>query len=87
MYLFVGNPCLYSILEDPSERNNVAHAFPDVVERMQKSVLEFQQSYVTGRLTSKELEKYDQIEDPDVHWNGYLGPCYMRKEEKSMVGF
>ena len=80
-------PCLYSILEDPSERNNVAHAFPDVVERMQKSVLKFQQSYVTGRLTSKELEKYDQIEDPGVHWNGYLGPCYMRKEEKSMVGF
>ena len=72
-------PCLYDILQDPSERNNVAAEYPDVVSRLQPSVLKFQESYVTGRLTEVELERYVKIENPNVHWKGYLGPCYLRK--------
>ena len=75
-------PCLYDVLHDPSERNNLAAEYPDVVARLQPSVLKFQESYVTGRLTEVELEeRYRKIEQPSVHWKGYLGPCYLRKGE------
>jgi len=72
-------PCLYDILQDPSERNNVAAEFPDVVKRLQPSVLKFQVPYVTGTLSKVELKRYKKIHDPSKHWNGYLGPCYLRK--------
>ena len=76
-------PCLFDILNDPNEEINQAEAFPHVVSVLQQSVLRFQQSYVTGRLTKYELETYyNKIDNVDAHWEGYLGPCYLSKERQ-----
>ena len=74
-------PCLYDILNDESERNNVADANPDIVKKLVRSVKENVDYYVTGSLTEQELEAYDRIDDPDTHWQGYSGPCYLKKTD------
>ena len=72
-------PCLYDVLNDPTEKYNVAKDYPDVVLKLQTQLENFNY-YVTGRLTEMELQKnYVKIENVNEHWNGYLGPCYLRK--------
>jgi hypothetical protein len=72
-------PCLYDILADPSETNNIAADHPDIVARLAPVLqLSNDEQYVTGHLDPKLLAaKYKPIEKS--RWEGYLGPCFEPK--------
>jgi len=72
-------PCLYSLLEDPSETYNVADAHPDVVERLVVPLVASVTPYVTGYLDNATLAaNYTRF--PEGVWGNFYGPCYKRKD-------
>jgi len=68
-------PCLFDIVNDPTETKNLATSHPDVVERL-KEALSYK-PYVTGKMSKDELKPYTQV-DPNKHWKGFEGPCYIK---------
>jgi hypothetical protein len=72
------HPCLYSLLDDPSESKNVAAANPDVVTRLQAPLLASQVPYITGHLSNATLEANYTLLPKDI-WGNFTGPCYARK--------
>jgi hypothetical protein len=74
------HPCLYSLLDDPSESKNVAAANPDVVARLSGPLADSVISYVSGHLPAATLAaNYTPI--PAGTWGDFVGPCYKRKDE------
>lgn len=71
-------PCLYSLLDDPSESNNVAKGYPDVVGRL-VGPLEAATYYISGHLPNATLEA-NYTKFPKGVWGNFSGPCYARKE-------
>lgn len=72
------HPCLYSLLDDPSEKNNVAAANPTVVQRLRGPLEKSAVPYVSGHLSPAILAAhYTQF--PQGHWGNFSGPCYARK--------
>ena len=51
-------PCLFSILDDPSERHNLASQLPEVVAQLSKELATFK-VYVSGGMSAAELGKYE----------------------------
>lgn len=71
-------PCLYDILHDPMEENNVAASHPDVVARLQPVLAAYNDHYVPGHLDPARLSaNYMPIDKGE--WRGFSGPCYRRK--------
>lgn len=71
-------PCLFSLLEDPKEANNVAAAHSDVVARLLSPLADSAIPYVTGHLPPATIAaNYTRI--AKGAWGDFMGPCYKRK--------
>lgn len=73
------SPCLFDLLQDPSERTNLAASHPHVVKRLAAEVAKHQKPYVTGSLSSKRLAADYVRLNTSESWRGFVGPCYRRK--------
>ena len=73
-------PCLYDLIADPTERNNLASLHAGVVQKMAPVLEKYNEHYVTGSLPADELAaKYTALKNRTATWQGYYGPCYIRK--------
>lgn len=80
-------PCLFDLLADPNEEQNLANKHPDIVARLSASVKQFQDYYPgIGRLSESEIARYEKIDDPNKHWGGFDGPCYLNKKHHTCSG-
>jgi len=70
-------PCLYDIIADPLERNNVAAANPGVVARLAAALAGYT-PYVTGHLPQSVLDANYTALDKS-HFGNFAGPCFYRK--------
>lgn len=66
------SPCLYDVTKDPSELDNLAAAFPALVEEM-AAVLGSYHVYIHG-MRKDALAKYN-CTTQDVLWGNFSGPC------------
>jgi hypothetical protein len=66
-------PCLYDVLRDPSETDNMAQAMPVLVHAMQQQLAALAQPYVPS-MPAAALACYNCSFDPKVLWGGYVGP-------------
>ena len=78
-------PCLFSILDDPSERHNLAPQLPEVVAQLSKELATYK-VYVSGGMSAAELGKYECLNTsvgagvfPSPWWGNFSGPCCRRK--------
>lgn len=74
------NPCLFDIINDPNETTSIAADKPDIVARLQAKLNEYS-VYGSFEMNKTQLDKYVKIDNPDKHWQGYNGPCYLRPGE------
>lgn len=73
-------PCLFSLLDDPTETVNLAQEQPEVVARLVASLSLANQHYVTGSLPLDVLQaNYTLLPNRSAYWRGYEGPCWIRK--------
>ena len=69
---------------DPEERTNLAAAHPDVVARLAPALARYNLHYVTGSLPADVLAaNYTELANRTTTWQGYYGPCYIRKAVSS----
>ena len=71
------SPCLYDVLADPGETNNVAKANPSLVIQMEQQLALYQKPYVVDAvLTPGNLACYKCIDGAAAvaHWHNYTGP-------------
>ena len=76
-------PCLYDILKDPGERNNLAAAMPQVVAQLAKQLATYV-PYVDGKMTPEALAKYECVpanaDGTHPWWGNFSGPCCRPKK-------
>jgi len=72
------HPCLYDLLQDPLEEHNVAAQHLAVVARLQPTLAESNNHYVSGRIPVDQLNR-DYVAIAKGEWGDFMGPCYKRK--------
>jgi hypothetical protein len=76
------HPCLYSLLDDPSESTNLASSNADIVARLRRPLVASQTPYVSGHLSNATLAANYTL-FPKDHWGNFSGPCYTRNSDLS----
>eukprot|EP00051_Salpingoeca_urceolata_P017166 m.232093 g.232093 ORF g.232093 m.232093 type:complete len:413 (-) comp18880_c1_seq4:269-1507(-) len=74
------DPCLFDIIQDPSERTDISKSNPSIVAQLQAKLAEFQ-PYVSGKMNATALAKYDCVTDISQWWGNFTGPCCKRKKD------
>jgi len=83
-------PCLFDVLADPGETQNLGSERPDIVEKLQAQLASYK-VYTSTRMSALELEPYACMDKPDADsttwpWGPpsyrsmFAGPCCLRKE-------
>ena len=78
------HPCLYDVLQDPSETNNVAVSNPEVVAQMANMLAQFQRPYAPP-LPATALACFNCSFQPEVLWRGFIGPPCIRKHNTAVL--
>ena len=78
------HPCLYDVLQDPSETHNVAASNPKVVAQMANVLSQFQRPYAPP-LPAAALACYNCSFQPEVLWRGFIGPACIHKLNVTVV--
>ena len=76
-------PCLYDVLNDPTETANVASANPAVVARLAAALANASTYYVSGDLSADVMARYAPADN--ASWDGYLAPCYVPRATATIV--
>ena len=69
------SPCLYDVLADPGETNNVAKANPSLVIQLSQQLSLYQNPYIfDATLTPGNLACYNTTGGTAAYWHNYTGP-------------
>lgn len=82
-------PCLFDIVKNPGESENLADQFPEIVAQLQQQLASYE-VYTSGSMSAAELEPYVCHDKPTAEPSGwpwgppayhdvYAGPCCLRK--------
>lgn len=70
-------PCLFDLLNDESERVNLAQQKPELATQLAQQLASYV-PYVDGSMSQTELDKYDCVKGgkyPHPWWGNFTGPC------------
>ena len=75
-------PCLFDVVADPEERNNMAVQLPSVLAKMQSKLTSYV-PYVPAQLTPEQLACYNCSTAASKQWGSFVSPCCVRNSSSS----
>lgn len=75
------SPCLYDVMNDPSETMNVANdpKYAEILQTMKEKLETFKTPYVPAALSDENLACYNCSFDPKAMWKNFSGPGCVAK--------
>lgn len=74
-------PCLFDVIADPSETQDVSKANPDVVKTIQAKIATgVFKAYIGYSMNASQLANYDCPSDIRPWWGNFSGPCCKPKQ-------
>ena len=80
-------PCLFDIITDPEEREDIALANPEIVATMQAALAQALLWKINGTMNKNVLAKdYDCVTNTVPWWGNFSGPCCKPKKASEALG-